>query len=643
MRKLFITILFAVAAVLNAAAAYNLTATQVTVTDATTDKDNFFVVVNAHTSSGEYEVGFDVWPAKHSVIGAFSTADKTIAYYTSWVHKTKANDKNVNMWYYPEMDAVITLTIAVKNASTCTLSGSIQATRNEVTYTYDIAAFDFAYSETEVPDPEPVDPYRFEPATATTINFVADVVNFKQKDGIINITLNEMANETYDWVELNLISDELAWPAGTYTISDKGTANTLTASKGYVGVQNDDPCYVAIRADKDNWGQYTPYYLISGSLTVAYNTKTDSIFVTGQAKSKNGTTVNINVRSQNMLYVEGDEPKQPEKVTLTIDTVLITYMREDADKAAKKHPYTFNFFSSKDDYPNVIVDAVLSDSMKLVAGTYTMAANQLSGITLFQNQSDFNEFFFGGQPYVFKTVSLTLKDAGNGKWTYSMFITDEIGSEYSFSFTQAPHIINYPEDNPEELNPEDQPFADEQQTKVTITAALDSIIWKDETVTKDGILDIFLFQRTMDVNGLRAAMQLGMFTTVSQVPAGTYPINGSEEDNTFSASVGRYGNILFPCYLTLVDKDNWVHAIWYIESGSITVAYDAKGNVMLSGECTTHFGSSIHFTYKNAGEGIENTANGQQQNANSRKVLRDGHIYILRGDKLYNLTGKEIQ
>jgi hypothetical protein len=213
-----------------------------------------------------------------------------------------------------------------------------------------------------------------------------------------------------------------------------------------------------------------------------------------------------------MLYNPDDAPKEPENVTLAIDSVVITYNREKADKDNKKHPYTFNFFNkSAEGFPNVLVDVMLSDSMQLKAGTYTMAANQLTGVALFQNQTDFNNYFFGGAPYVFTSVSLTLADAGNGKWTYSMLLNDEIGSEYRFTLTQAPHIINYPPEE-EQIAPKDKPYSDEQKEKVSITAVFDSIVWKDETVTKDGVLDIYLFQQMPDVNGLRAAMQLGFYT-----------------------------------------------------------------------------------------------------------------------------------
>lgn len=105
----------------------------------------------------------------------------------------------------------------------------------------------------------------------------------------------------------------------------------------------DDPCYVAIRGNKEDWGQYTPYYLESGSLTVSYNEKKDSILITGNAVSHNGTAVKIAAKSYNMLYDPYDIPPVAEQVELGIDTVVITYRSDLSDSTAGTYYYTFQF------------------------------------------------------------------------------------------------------------------------------------------------------------------------------------------------------------------------------------------------------------------------------------------------------------
>ena len=636
MKRYVLTIILCAAAVFNAAAAISLTATKVKIEDQTVDKNNFYVSVNASTSTGEYEVCFDIWPTNHSAIGSFSAEDGTIKYTFCTVHKTRANGNAVDMWYYAEKESTITLSIVKKDDHTCTLSGMIQAKRNDVMYTYVIAAYDFEYSEGDV-DPEPEqDPFRFEPTTATTINFNADVIHFRERDDYIEVTLNEMANETYDWIELRLLSDTMDMPAGTYTIDASGTEGTLTASKGYLGsVKGDDPSYVAIRGDKDNWGQYTPYYLESGSLTVSFNDKGDTITVSSEAKSHNGTTVKIYAHGYNMLYVVEEEPREPENKTLGINQVAITYISNRSDSANNKFRYTFDF-SQDEDYPSVLVDVILAKPMELVAGSYTLGDKTLSGLQLSQNQNDFEMNMFYGSAYNFTQATLTLAPE-NDSWRYTMEMHDDIGSEYRFSFTQQPQITLYPQPQPDA---KDQPYMDEQQTKATISIVTDSIVWKDETVSKDGILDILLTQKNADVNGLRAYIHLGMYTDVSYPAAGTYPVNGSEENGTFSASLGRYGNVLIPCYVMLMDEEGWARAVWYIVSGNITISYDENQQPVLFGEGTTYFGSTVKFADAAIDQGIESI---QKSDIRIQKLLRDGQVIIVLDGKEYNVFGTRLK
>ena len=628
-------IVLCIMAVMEAAAAYNVTASKVTIQDVTVDKNNFFITVNASTSSGEYEIAFDLWPATRSAIGSFSAEDETIGYVSSYVHKTKANGKAVDMWYYPEEGAPITLTIAQKEEGICTLSGSITATRNGTAYTYVIAPYDFEYEEGPV-DPEPEkDPYRFEPTEPTTVNFNADVVNFRDRETYIEVTLNEIANETYDWIELRLLSDTMDMPAGNYTIDSTYAAGTITTSRGYLGsTYGDDPSYVAIRADKEDWGQYTPYYLISGSLSVSYNEKGDTILITGTATSHYGSTININAKSYNMLYVEEDEPKEPEYVILGIDTVVITYLSNLSDSAKNEFVYTFNF-SKADDYPTVLTDVVLSQPMELVAGTYSLENGTLDGLQLAQNQDDFEMNLYYGSAYDFTLATLTLTPADNGRWTYTMHMEDAIGSTYDFSFSQTPHIVLYPEPS---VDPQEQPYTDEIKEKAIMLIALDTIAWDAKSVDKDGIIDIHMVQREADSNGLRAYVHLGMYTDVAYPTAGIYPVNSTEENGTFSASLGRYGSVIIPCYVALMDTEGYAHAIWYLVSGDITLSYEGEKPI-LRGVCSSYYGSTIQFVYRPATQGVESISD-EGLSISGKKILRDGQIYLLYDGRMYDIQGR---
>lgn len=415
-------------------AAYNLTASKVEIQNLSLGKPNYFIVVTASTSSASYLVQFDVWPTTASAIGTFSAADETIDYYNSGLKKD-------NGWnYFCEDTSRVELTIRSNGDGTCTLSGTIQASRNGVLYTYIIAPFVFEYSEGEPPAPPVVDPYRFEPEQTRDFTFEGNVVNVRdriEQGKGLEINLFQAPEEgkamtDYDWMTLGLITDTFALPVGTFVVDSTGADNTLMLSTGYIDNKREDaPCYLAVADNAID--TYTPYYIVGGSLTFSLNTLGDSVIVTGLLTTSHGSTITVQVMGYNMFYVPVEPTPDPEFVTLAIDTVFIS-------PATETGMLTFNFFNALTEYPNVLIDVVLPFADRLTAGTYTMADSTAVGPMLFQNQTDFETFFFGGTPYVFETAELTLTELGNGVWQYDMVLTDTIGSRYDFSMTQRPHL-----------------------------------------------------------------------------------------------------------------------------------------------------------------------------------------------------------
>ncbi|MBQ0136430.1 MAG: hypothetical protein KBS40_00280 [Bacteroidales bacterium] len=638
MKKIYLLNILCAAITSIMAAPVTLTGTTASVVEKTVDKPNYTITIRATDAKDKkYDLEFDVWPDVASVFGTFSTKDRSVYYYNCVVECV--SDKKTFFCYDSDNT---TLTLVSNGDGTTTISGQMEVENypDEGTTVYQIGAFSFEYSEEDVPPTPPEDPYRFEPTKDTTVTFVADVINFRQRTDYIEITLNEMADETYNWIELRLLSDTLDWKAGTYAINNSGEMGSLTASQGYLGQQTDDPCYVALRDTGEYaWGQYTPYYLISGSLSVSYNEKGDTIFVQGQATSKNGSEFTIIASSYNMLYQQPEEPREPEFVELAIDTVMITYVPEKSDSLANKFYYTFNFSGTSrgDGYPNVIVDAILAKPMELVEGTYSLG-KELGGLLLFQNQTDFNTWFFGGDYYIFTSATLTLKPGEGDKWIYEMLIKDTIGSEYSFVFAQNPHILLPKEE--EDIDPKEQPYYDETHgKKYDLTMVLDSLIWVDNRTDKDPIIDMYLLQKTPDVDGLIYYVQLGFYSTDEIIPEGTYPLSTSEdENNVFSSSLGRYGNIVIPCYAAVMDMNGWAHAIWYLVDGEITLKYDVNNEPIISGVCTSYYGSTIHFSYNATKTALPATTT----NGKAHKYLKNGKLCIEQAGRIYNVLGQYV-
>lgn len=328
-----------------------------------------------------------------------------------------------------------------------------------------------------------------------------------------------------------------------------------------------------------------------------------------------------------------------ENVTLDIDTVVITYLSTESDTAAGRFVYTFNF-SHSEDYPTVLVDVILTEPMALVEGTYSLANDSLSGLQLARNQNDFEANLFYGSAYYWADASLTLKQEGE-LWRYTMRMRDESGNRYGFSFSMRPYINLYPQPT----NSKDKPYETEEKTITIQRFVVDTLLWTDETVDKDGIIDIVMTCK-QSTQFRRPYIHLGMYTDQHYPAAGTYMLAKTEENGTFSSSLGMYGNVIIPCYVAVVHDDGYVTDIWFLTNGTIQLSYDTAGRPIVSGECWSYFGSSITFYYQPMAQGLENermSGLGDEGMSGCRKVLRDGQMLIERGEKVYTIEGQLIK
>lgn len=625
-KKSILVLLFTFVSISIFAAPYILTGDSVEIIHNTSDKANYYVKIFTHRNTDMYEVDIDVWPMKASVIGSFTAKDGTIDYFNSGLYK------NNSISYYCEDTSRIELTINKINDDTCEVTAYIQASRKNVLYSYQINTFRFAYKTGDVPPDPTEDPYRFEPEQPVSQAFNGQIVAVKDKreeTGWINITLSDSLNQKWDWIELDLVSDNFDMPVGTFTFSADSAKGTFIASPGYRS-RNDYPSYIAIRGNE--WGQYTPYYIKSGSLTFSLNEKGDTVYVSGSVTSQHGSTFTINVTSYNEFYYEPTPPKPKEEKELMIDSVSITYMREESDSVAQWHKYSFNF-AYLQDYPNVMFEAYLREPGKLVEGTYSLANDSLENPILFQNQSDFEEFFFFGDNYAFNAVSLTLTELEKGVWEYQVDMRDTVGSHYYFMLRQKPDIIIYPEIDP--IPEEDKPYLAESQEPTAQEVTFSSMWWNDETMLSDGIIEIQLLEDG-NTETTQTAGWLAMLVS-KDVEPGTYPVAGTDETETFMASLGYMYGIHFPSYWATVDASMIMSEIWYIVSGEITIKGNAQSGRSMEGTVYSYFGSSLKFQYTSAATGLNSVQNSHK----AVKTLRNGHILIERNGKRYSIMGVE--
>lgn len=142
-------------------------------------------------------------------------------------------------------------------------------------------------------------------------------------------------------------------------------------------------------------------------------------------------------------------------------------------------------------------------------------------------------------------------------------------------------------------------------------------------------LAIEMFLPALDANG--------------NVPAGTYQINGSQDDNTVWASPGGDDQYDYGTFLAAgFNEQGYYTMAYYIVSGTVTVSYDANGNICVTLVGTSYNGSQITVTYGEAAAPGESAVENVELGASS-KLFRDGQVLILKNGTLYNALGQTVE
>ncbi len=121
---------------------------------------------------------------------------------------------------------------------------------------------------------------------------------------------------------------------------------------------------------------------------------------------------------------------------------------------------------------------------------------------------------------------------------------------------------------------------------------------------------------------------------VNELPLGTYPIENGLNDYTVLVGMSTSNSRSTLAYR----RNNFEQAYWLMVSGSMTI--DANKNIMV--DALNSYGRVIRCSLKNPEvTGIDLIQSTQSDPA--QKVMINGQIYILRGEKVYTVTGQKIK
>ena len=127
------------------------------------------------------------------------------------------------------------------------------------------------------------------------------------------------------------------------------------------------------------------------------------------------------------------------------------------------------------------------------------------------------------------------------------------------------------------------------------------------------------------------------------IPAGVYPIDSSEEYGTVYANPGVQGDGVWPSfYARMLEDGSLVVPLWLMVDGTVEVTKTEEGYPYLEVNAVNSYGVEVHIVYDGTpvGSGVEDI---QLPTADTRKVLRDGQLLIIRNGETFNTVGTLVE
>lgn len=272
------------------------------------------------------------------------------------------------------------------------------------------------------------------------------------------------------------------------------------------------------------------------------------------------------------------------------------------------YDYYIGFSAEGGKLPWFELDVFMPTNEGITPGTYMLEEGQIGDVLLLQTEQDKFYAQAGYDLYAFGSATMTISDHGDGLYEFEFRGTDANGKSYHFDVYGTCEITEYSgTDSSGDDNDSSKDYHYESTDKVNINTHFSKVKATDMYV-KDN--DIYWIKLNSDpINDAKDTYQSELYfitETEGDIPAGTYPINFTENNETFLASYGATASGAdYPCYIQTRDADDYIIADWYFVDGAITVGYTDKDELYLIGNATSFHGSKIHFTAGPVPEGAD--------------------------------------
>lgn len=341
---------------------------------------------------------------------------------------------------------------------------------------------------------------------------------------------------------------------------------------------------------------------VSGTMTLSR--PNGNLTVTGAITCTNGTTYNLNLRYETPDYTQ--------QQTLTLNTLTLE------DRTLSEQEFQIYGYSADQS-----VYLLLDVFSNMLEGTYT-TADMYKPYSYVQINS-------GSSPEHFDVLEANLnvrKEGDKVRVTGTILCQSETNTADIPLYTLNLLCTRDRKDKPMEGDVTNADFE---------ASFSDYTLDKSEQPVNG---DIFVYARNAD--GQCVALDVYIADGETEITAGTYPIvPGSELSNpymTVHASEGVISGFTTPSYAGTLNAKDELSAVWYIMAGTVVV--DENGRIEVTAINSAE--RTIHCVLRGKMQGVETVDSGKWK-VESRKIFRNGMIYIQRGEQLYDLTGKKME
>ncbi len=378
--------------------------------------------------------------------------------------------------------------------------------------------------------------------------------------------------------------------------------------------------------DDEESGIYTDEENPVGSLTVTcvsqgvYNFV--GSFVGEDGKTYTWTLNNMEVYAYNgdtyedITLTDGGEPTPVgDTIPLTsLDGLDIAYYGSYSEEGA--YNYTLVLYNSQDEsyVPQVGFD-IYTEVKDEFTGDFTAEDGNLG--------LDYSAFYptadSEGEYFTDASVSIT-KGEGNNLVVEGIFTT-EAGKTYTFSVTAEPYIYDG-----------DHPYEPQEAKTFNLTAIGGEV---DDSYFADyGIVYYYLDMEDGSYVGLTYR------TSKGTQPEGTFAISDEEGADAFLTGMDYNSEPDGSFYETI---DGYVY---YFVSGSVTLTTDEDGNITITINATSVYGSTFTVTgvisNQSTGDPIIISDDYLRLNDSVKKFMYKGNVVIRKSGKNYNVLGAEL-